>query len=75
MPKESAIKKRLLKKTRKGEIKQELISKLSGALGDYKLKLGEKKFDSKIKKVSKLFAVDITKAMRKDVKVNKLLIK
>jgi hypothetical protein len=71
MSKDAAITKRSLKKAPKTELKQELINKLSDALGDYKAKMGEKKFTSKIKKASKLFAVDLRRALRKNEKAAK----
>jgi len=62
--------KRLKKQTRK-QVTQELIGKLAGALDGYKSTLGEKKFAKKIEKASKLFAVDLTKALRRDIKAIK----
>ncbi|HTL07479.1 MAG TPA: hypothetical protein VL307_04445 [Chitinophagaceae bacterium] len=62
--------KRLKKQTRK-QVTQELMGKLAGALDGYKATLGEKKFAKRIEKASKLFAVDLTKAMRKDIKAVK----
>jgi len=56
------------KKITKKQIRQEVFTRLSGALEEYKNKLGEKKFQTKIKKASKLFAVDLTKAFKKDLK-------
>jgi hypothetical protein len=57
-----------IKKLTKKQVRQEVFAKLSIALDDYKTRLGEKKFETKIKKASKSFAVDLTKAFRKDVK-------
>ena len=45
-----------------------MFTRLSGALEEYKNKLGEKKFETKIRKASKLFAFDLTKAFKKDLK-------
>jgi len=56
------------KKITKKQVRQEVVTRLSGALEEYKNKLGEKKFETKIKKASKLFAVDLTKAFKKDLK-------
>jgi len=56
------------KKITKKQVRQEVFTRLSGALEEYKNKLGEKKFETKIKKASKLFAVDLTKAFKKDLK-------
>ena len=67
-----ALKLKKIKKLTKKEIRNEVSTRLSGALEEYKNKLGEKKFTNNIKRASKLFAVDITKAFRKDAKaINK----
>ena len=58
----------ILKKPTKKETQKEVFEKLSGALAEYKSKLNEKKFENKLKKASKLFAVDIVKAIKKDRK-------
>ena len=58
----------IVKKPTKKETQKEVFEKLSGALAEYKSKLNEKKFESKLKKASKLFAVDIVKAYKKDDK-------
>ena len=65
---ESALKVKGLKKLTKKQVRQEVSTKLSGALEDYRIRLGEKKFATTIKKASKLFAVDLTKALRKGAK-------
>jgi hypothetical protein len=52
----------------KKETRKEVFNKLSDALSDYKGKLDEKKFENNLKKASKLFAVDIVKALKKDLK-------
>ena len=65
---DSALKLKKIKKLTKKEIRNEVSTRLSGALEDYKNKLGEKKFTNNIKKASKLFAVDLTKAFRKEAK-------
>jgi len=53
--------------TRK-QAKKEIFEKLSGALAEYKSRLDKKKFESKLKKATKLFAVDIAKATKKEMK-------
>ena len=58
----------ILKKPTKKDTRKEVFEKLSGALAEYKGKLNEKKFENKLKKASKLFAVDIVKALKKDRK-------
>ena len=62
----SAPAKRLTKK----EAKKEIFEKLSGALAEYKSRLDKKKFESKLKKATKLFAVDIARATKKEVKLS-----
>jgi len=56
----------VIKKLTKKQAKKEVFEKLSGALAEYKNKLDKKKFESNLKKASKLFAVDIAKAFKKD---------
>ncbi|MEP6948180.1 MAG: hypothetical protein ABI863_02850 [Ginsengibacter sp.] len=58
----------IVKSPTKKETRKEVFQKLSGALAEYKSKLNEKKFENKLKKASKLFAVDIVKALKKDRK-------
>ncbi|MEO8763671.1 MAG: hypothetical protein ABI416_05260 [Ginsengibacter sp.] len=58
----------IVKKHTKKETQKEVFEKLSGALAEYKSKLDGKKFETKLKKASKLFAVDIVKAIKKDRK-------
>jgi hypothetical protein len=58
----------VIKKPTKKEIRKEVFEKLSGALAEYKNKINEKKFENNLKKASKLFAVDIIKAIKKDRK-------
>ena len=58
----------IIKKPTKKETRKEVFEKLSGALSEYKGKLNERKFENNLKKVSKLFAVDIVKAIKKDRK-------
>jgi len=61
----------VVKKITKKEAQKVVFEKLSGALAEYKSKLDEKKFDNKLKKASKLFAIDIVKAFKKDRKTNR----
>jgi hypothetical protein len=56
------------KKLTKKQAKKEVFEKLSGALAEYKNKLDKKKFENNLKKASKLFAVDLAKAFKKDRK-------
>ena len=58
----------VVKKITKKEARKVVFEKLSGALVEYKNKLDKKKFESNLKKASKLFAVDIVKAFKKDRK-------
>ena len=58
----------IVKKPTKKETRKEVFEKLSGALAEYKSKLNEKKFENKLKKASKVFAVDIVKAIKKESK-------
>ena len=64
----TALKVKSLNKLTKKQVRQEVFTKLSGALEGYKDKIGKRKFATKIKKASKLFAADLTKALRKNVK-------
>jgi len=57
-----------VKKLTKKQAKKEVFEKLSGALAEYKNRLDKKKFESKLKKATKLFAVDIAKAIKKENK-------
>lgn len=59
-----------VRKITKKEVRKEVYEKLAGALAEYKGSLNEKKFENKLKKASKLFAVDITRAQRKNGKAN-----
>lgn len=59
----------VIKKLTKKQARKEVFKKLSGALAEYKNKLDKKKFESNLKKASKLFAVDIAKAFKKDRKL------
>ena len=63
-----AEKRVIVRKPTKKETRKEVFEKLSGALAEYKSRMDEKKFENKLKKASKLFAVDIIKAMKKDRK-------
>jgi len=57
------------KKQIKKAVRKQVYEKLAGALADFKTGIGEKKFESKLRKASKLFAVDITKASKKQSKL------
>lgn len=52
-------------KLSKKEARKIVYEKFSSALAEYKANLKEKKFDSNLKKASKLFAADIAKAVAK----------
>ena len=52
----------------KKQAKKEVFQKLSGALAEYKNRLDKRKFQSKLKKATKLFAVDIARAIKKENK-------
>ena len=52
-------------KLSKKEARKIVYEKFSHALAEYKANLKEKKFDSNLKKASKLFAADIAKAVAK----------
>ena len=44
-----------VKKVTKKEIRKQVYEKLAGALAEYKSGINEKKFDNRLKKVSKVF--------------------
>ncbi len=52
-------------KLSKKEARKIVYEKFSNALAEYKSSLKEKKFDSNLRKASKLFAADIAKAVAK----------
>ena len=52
-------------KLSKMEARKIVYDRFSNALAEYKSSLKEKKFDSNLKKASKLFAADIAKAVAK----------
>jgi len=52
-------------KLSKKEARKIVYEKLSGALAEYRASVKEKKFDSNLKKASKLFSADIAKAVAK----------
>ena len=58
-------KKRLEVKVTKKELRKVVYEKLAGALAEFKDTVSEKKFKNKLKKASKLFAVDIAKAAKR----------
>ena len=62
-----------VKKVTKKEIRKQVYEKLAGALAEYRTGSGinEKKFDSRLKKVSKVFALDIAKAVKNGKQRNK----
>jgi hypothetical protein len=62
LPKEKKI-------TKKG-VRKAIYEKLASALVEYKDSLNEKKFSNKIKKATKLFVVDITRASKKKVRTD-----
>jgi len=53
------------KKTSKKEIRLSVYNKLAHALNEYKKDIKPKKFETNLKKASKLFATDIAKAPHK----------
>ncbi len=57
-----------INKLTKKQAKKEIFEKLSGALAEYKSRLDKKKFEHKLKKATKLFAVDIARAAKKEKK-------
>ncbi len=59
----------VVKKLTKKQARKEVFKKLSGALAEYKNRLDKKKFESNLKKASKLFAVDIARSFKKDLKL------
>ncbi len=58
----------LVKALSKKETKKAVFEKLSGALSEYKNNFGKKEFENKLKKASKLFAVDIARSTKKEKK-------
>jgi len=57
------------KKVTKKELRKVVYEKLAGALAEFKSNVSEKKFESRLKKASKLFAVDIAKGTRRSEKL------
>ena len=53
-----------VKKISKKELRKQVYDKLAGALAEYKTGINERKFDNRLKKVSKIFAFDIAKAVK-----------
>jgi hypothetical protein len=47
------------------QVRKEIVEKLTGALAEYKQKLGEKKLAIHVKKVSKLISRDLKKISKK----------
>jgi len=60
-----------VKKVTKKELRKLVFEKLSGALDEYKTGINEKKFNNRLKKVSKVFAMDISKAVKNGKQRNK----
>jgi hypothetical protein len=61
------------KKKSKKEIRNTIQEKLSLSLADYRSIVGEKKFDSRIRKTARAFGEDIIKALpKKQKKVKKI---
>ena len=62
-----------VKKVTKKEIRKQVYEKLAGALAEYRSGSGinEKKVDNRLKKVSKVFALDIAKAVKNGKQRNK----
>ena len=60
-----------VRKVKKKELRKLVYEKLAGALAEYTPIVNGKKFESKLKKASKLFAVDIARATNKNEKQNK----
>jgi len=58
----------IVKKITRKEARKAVFEKMSGALDEYKSKLDKKKFESNLKKASKIFAADLVKAFKKDRK-------
>jgi hypothetical protein len=49
----------------KKQVRKEIFEKLTGALAEYKQKLGEKKLATRVKKASKLISRDLEKISKK----------
>ncbi len=58
-------------KVSKKQLRKQVYEKLASALAEFKSSINEKKFDSRLKKVSKIFAVDIAKAVKNGKQKNK----
>jgi hypothetical protein len=58
----------IAKKPTKKDAQKEVFEKLSGALAEYKSNVNKKKFETKLKRASKLFATEIVKSIKKDRK-------
>jgi len=56
-------------KQKKKETRQIVFAKLSGVMEEYRNNFKEKRFKSKLKKVSRMFADDIIKATAKSEKL------
>ena len=59
------------KKLSKKQVRKQIYEKLLGALAEFRNGVKEKKFESRIKKASKMFASDIAKTIGKKQKPEK----
>ena len=59
------------KKVSKKELRKQVYEKLAAALSEYKAGINEKKFDNRLKKVSRVFAQDISKAVKNGKRKNR----
>jgi hypothetical protein len=59
------------KKLLKKETRKAIFDKLSGALSEYKGKVSKKKFESNLKKATRLFLGDVIKSIKKDQKAGR----
>jgi hypothetical protein len=60
------------KKFRKKEARQKVYDKLVTALAEFKSGVKDKKFEKKLRKTSKLFAVDIIESAKDKLRTTKL---
>jgi hypothetical protein len=59
------------KKVSKKDLRKQVFEKLAAALSEYKAGINEKKFDNRLKKVSRIFAQDIAKAVKSGKRKNR----
>lgn len=57
-----------MKKNSKKEIRNSILEKLSVSLADYRSIVGEKKFDSRIRKTARRLGEEVAKALPKKLK-------